>query len=268
MSAKSCEKLGIGLKRTVLLSGRYGTGKTLTALLTASIAVQYGWTFIQVLPGDNIDEAFNVAVAHEPAVVFFEDVDSAAGANGQRNERINTILNTLDGMLAKSAKVVTVLTTNHVGEIERAMLRPGRIDKIIDLGKVDAESIVRMIRGYIGDRLSGELDGDKLMSVADGYTPAFVSEACQQALLYSLDRTDGKVNGQMIEEQDIVRALVGLRAQFELMSSSHVVRQDSISSAFESMVKTSVGVALRETGIVSGVRKMAKKYCAGVDDEG
>src|SRR3989344_3861548 len=70
---------GVPLKRAVLLYGPYGTGKTLTGLMTALIAVQNGWTFVSAKPGrEYLLDVLRMARLYSPAVVFFEDVDTAA----------------------------------------------------------------------------------------------------------------------------------------------------------------------------------------------
>ena len=145
-------------------------------------------------------------------------------------------------MLSKSAKVITVLTTNHQDKIEKAMLRPGRIDKVINMGAVTPTSLERLIRAYVGPRLHGPIDGQELMTYAADYTPSFVTEACQQALLYSLDRTDGKINGQMVTQDDIRAALIGLRPQYELMIAE---RQD-VAPTIDNAIRAAVRHAMNE----------------------
>ena len=214
-STKQVEAIGVPLKRTILLHGRFGTGKTLTALKTANLAVKSGWTFINVLPGDDIVKAIELAKLYTPCVVFFEDIDHVT--NQGRDASLNQILNTVDGLLSKSAKVMVILTTNHVDQIEQAMMRPGRIDQVIELGKIDGPMIEQLIRGYVGDALKGELDIKGLLEASASYTPAFVAEGCNSALLYALDRTGGA--STEITNEDIISALKGLRSQFELMTA-------------------------------------------------
>ena len=215
-STDSVQSMGISLKRTILLHGKFGTGKTLTALKTANIAVEHGWTFINVVPGDDIVKALEIAKLYGRCVVFFEDIDH--DTNQGRGTKLNEILNTIDGLLSKNSEIVVVLTTNNVGQIDPAMMRPGRIDKIIELGRIDAEMLESMIKGYVGVGLQGELNIPVLLLAAEGYTPAFIAEACNGAMLYALDRTEGK--GTQITSTDIEESLKSLRSQYELMTAS------------------------------------------------
>jgi hypothetical protein len=240
-STKEVEKMGVPLKRTVLLHGRFGTGKTLTALKTANLAVANNWTFINVLPGDDIVKAIELAKLYTPCVVFFEDIDHVT--NMGRDANLNQILNTVDGLLSKSAKVMVILTTNHVDRIEQAMMRPGRIDQVIELGAIDGPMIEKLIRGYVGDALKGELDIPALLQAAEGYTPAFVAEGCHSALLYALDRTSG--TSTEIHCQDVIQALKGLRSQFELMTAE---REQKITLDDHLRILLSGAIAERDNG--------------------
>jgi transitional endoplasmic reticulum ATPase len=184
------EAKGIDIARTVLLSGPFGTGKSLTALVAAIECVAHGWTFMNVKPGDSIVEALEFARNYEPCLVFFEDIDQVSNGDGSRDERLNEILNTMDGVLSKGNKVMTILTTNNVKAIQQAMTRPGRIDGLIKMGTLDEGSLTGLIKAYTGDGLIEEPDTSMLMPVAKDYTPCFVTEACSRALLYSKDESN------------------------------------------------------------------------------
>lgn len=201
------------VKRTVLLSGNYGTGKTLTALKAAVESHQNGWTFIQVRPTDSIVTAIEFAKRYQPCVVFFEDVDQVT--HGERDQDMNEVLNTVDGMLNKDAEVMVILTTNRVNRIEKAMIRPGRIDTMIEMGFIDEQAILGHVAVQLGDQLEGELDGPALVEASRGYTPAFVVEALNKCWLYALQRTGD--TGSKIVNDDIVFALKNLRPQYDIM---------------------------------------------------
>lgn len=233
------------LKRGILLSGSYGTGKTLTALHTAQVCSDNGWTFINVAPGDNIVQALQFARKYQPAVVFFEDIDSLT--NGDRSDELNQILNTVDGVLGKGDEVITILTTNHIERINRAMLRPGRLDSIIQLGGLDKPALVKLVTVNLTDRkgkslLSGELDGDALFKAAENYPPAFVKEGVVKAKAYALARGD-----TMVESQDVANALSELRVQFELMSGKQEVANTSVDKAIRDVMVEAIHIADNES---------------------
>ena len=225
---------GVSLKRTVLLWGRFGTGKTLTALKAAQVCLDNGWTFLNVVPGDDVEEALNFARSYEPCLVFFEDIDQVT--SGERDQKLNGILNTIDGALSKNAKIMTILTTNNTDEIQKAMLRPGRIDALIEMGNVDKTSFEGIVRAYCGDALVGELDTDKLMEIAVDYTPSFIAEACNRAVMYAMSRSGETGNGVEITNEDIFDSLGGLRPQYDLMIKDRIEKPPQIEGILRSLV--------------------------------
>jgi transitional endoplasmic reticulum ATPase len=240
-NAENLERHGISLKRTILLHGKYGTGKTLTALAASKVCLEHGWTFMNVLPGHNVVNALNFAKKYEPCMVFFEDIDQVTGP--ERDGTVDEILNTIDGLLAKNSRIVTILTTNHQEKIQKAMLRPGRIDAVIELGHVDKVSLQGLINAYCSESVNG-LDVDKLMEAAEGYTPSFIAEACNRSLMYAISR-NGTSSDIEITTEDLKASLQGLRSQFNLMTKDHKqapTHENLLRSLIGDEVKRSVDV--------------------------
>jgi len=229
---------GSSLKRGVLLHGPYGTGKTLTARVTAKRCLENGWTFINVLPGDDIVRCLRFAARYQPSVVFFEDIDSTTGSD--RTDRVNEILNTIDGVLSKDTQVVTVLTTNHIESVNRAMLRPGRLDSVIKLGELDKEAVVELLRACSRNAagesiLEGELDEEPIWDASRGYVPAFIVESVVKAKAYALARNG---HGELkITSKDIENALRELRPQWDLMNIKPDAKNDSIETSINGIVE-------------------------------
>lgn len=237
-STAEARKSGLPIKRTVLLHGKFGTGKTLTALLAANICTENGWTFMNVRPGDGIVPALTFAKNYQPCLVFFEDIDQET--KEERGVFINTILNTVDGILSKSAEVMCILTTNNAERIERAMLRPGRIDAVIEMGRMDVESMTNLIFNYCGTAIDGNVDFTKLLDVAQDYTPSFISEACNRAILFAMERMGGNGVNPVITHADLETALHGLRSQFDLMNTSRVTDKPALDQAMTDMIKNTI----------------------------
>src|SRR5690606_34759444 len=118
---EACRRHKIPLKRGVLLEGPYGTGKTQTAYACALLATQNNWTFIYLDRVAALDEALVFARQYAPAVVFAEDIDRVT--QGERSVEIDDVLNNLDGIDSKNTDIITILTSNHANNINKAMLR-------------------------------------------------------------------------------------------------------------------------------------------------
>lgn len=235
---KDWRAAGNRLKRGILLYGPYGTGKTLTALYTAYECVKNGWTFINVRPGDDISKSLRVAKMFAPAVVFFEDIDQSV--DGERDEGLNQILNTVDGVVGKNDEVMVVLTTNHIERINPAMLRPGRLDSAIPVGELDDYAIEKLIVSTAKDTfgnssLEGKLDMKAIMNIAEGYTSAFIVEAVIKAKSYALARSVDQ--NWKITCEDIVLALTELHPQYLLMRGNVVTEKRTIDSTMRELVE-------------------------------
>lgn len=210
--------LGMPMKRAVLLEGPFGTGKTLAGALTAKKAQANGWTFILARPGkDDLFEVLNTAKLYAPAVVQFEDVDVVA--RGGSDEQIAQLLDALDGIGNKGNGVVALFTTNYVDKIQKAVMRPGRIDSIIHIGKLDRPGVEKLIKSVVDNRILGDVDYDVIYSHVTDFLPAFVKEAVDRAVRYSLSRNKGVPT--TIETTDIVNAAIGLNTQLELMEKAN-----------------------------------------------
>jgi transitional endoplasmic reticulum ATPase len=211
-------ELGMPLKRAVLLEGPYGTGKTLAGYLTAQAAVRNGWTMIYCRPKkDDLGEVMGMARLYQPSVVFFEDVDSIASPTGQ-TDGVTQLLDTFDGINAKGTEILCVLTTNHKERIHKGMVRPGRLDAVIEIGALDGDGIKRMVLSSVPTELLGDLDYDVIEGVMEGFLPAFVKEAIDRATRYNVARNDGEAT--VLETADFTAAASGLRPQLALMEGA------------------------------------------------
>lgn len=210
-------QLKMAIKRAVLLHGTYGTGKTLAAYLTAIEAVKAGWTFVYVRPDQDLIQCMQTARLYSPACVFFEDLDAIqVQTNGDR-DKTSIILDAFDGLAVKGVDVLVLLTTNHPEDITPAMLRPGRVDSVIEIGPLDRQGLERLVRSHIDpDVLEAEVNWDAVEEAFEGFVPAFVVEALGRSRRYVVART-GQAPTRITTE-DLVHAAGGLRPQLDLMN--------------------------------------------------
>jgi transitional endoplasmic reticulum ATPase len=209
----------VPLKRGILLEGRYGTGKTLTAHRLAQICVQNGWTFLYVEDVRDLDMAVAFAKLYQPCVLFAEDVDRTM-PNGPRTPEIDKILNTLDGVESKHLEVMTVLTTNHVGGIHSGFLRPGRIDTVIPILAPDDGAMLRLVRHYgktkDGIAIVEGTDAEIIAAVKGlkGSNAAFVQEAVERAKLSAIGNSEDTM---VIRPDDISVAVASMQTHIKMV---------------------------------------------------
>lgn len=203
------------LKRGVLLSGIYGTGKTLTAAWMARRAVANGFTFWYVDKPENFHSAYLLAMGYQPSVLFVEDVDTIAGHD--RTDEVNQLLNVLDGVATKRADIVSVFTTNHGERVGDAMRRPGRLDLILQLEPPDADAAIRLVRSYAQGLVE---EGDDFTAAGkrlSGMIPAVIKEAVARARFRAAART-GDADG-LINNDDLVGAATAIGVERGLFGS-------------------------------------------------
>jgi hypothetical protein len=237
-NADVCRKHKVPLKRGVLLEGPYGTGKSLTAKQAARVASENGWTFVLVDNVKAIKYALNFAKMYQPCVLFAEDIDRLVGS---RNEGANDLINDIDGVVGKDAEIITVLTTNFVEKIDKAMLRPGRLDAVISLKAPDEEAVQRLINFYAGDLLASDTDLVPTAEKLAGNIPATIREVVERAKLGMIQR-----NAASIVTDDLAAAAESMVNHLNILNDAKEGALDpTIEEMLASLVKTEITKVIR-----------------------
>lgn len=213
-----CKANGIPVKRGVLLGGPYGTGKTMAATVASKLAVDNGVTYLYVPHCDELADAIEFAKQYERSacVIFCEDIDRAI--TGERSVKMDDILNILDGIDTKGAQIITVLTTNHLEDINPAMLRPGRLDAIIDVTAPDAEAVQRLVRLYGKGTVAESEDLTEVGQILEGTIPAVIAEVVKRAKLAQLRLQPKGTMVEAISAEALVISAKSMQSQVDLLS--------------------------------------------------
>jgi hypothetical protein len=183
-STQACRDHNIPRRRTILLAGGYGVGKTMTARQTASECVKNGWTYIYVRDLGSLEKALYFAKKYQPAVVFAEDINRIT--DGNRDAAMDKLLNTLDGVDRKDDEVMVIFTTNDMDDIHPSMLRPGRVDSVITIEPPDSKAAERLVRLYGRGLIADEADLTRTGKMLDGQIPAIIREAVERSKLAAI----------------------------------------------------------------------------------
>lgn len=204
---------GVSHKRGVILAGSPGTGKTLVGKILCSLMKD--WSFLWISPGDlqridTLKSYCSLAREIAPTILFLEDLDlhfQSRDANAQ-NSLLGELMNQLDG-IDDVSNIIVIGTTNRPGDLEAALAkRPGRFDKIINFEVPDKPAIKRMLENFGGDRLSKDIDWDKVLTSAVGMSGAQVKEVLTQAILKLLDNPNFKESQPIkFTTEDLLRAV-------------------------------------------------------------
>lgn len=211
---EECRKHGVPLKRGVLLEGKYGTGKTLTAYVTAKKCTDNGWTFIYLDRVSGLKGAMLFAQLYGPAVIFAEDIDRVV--QGERTVAVDDVLNQIDGIESKNSELITILTTNYVDKIEKAMMRPGRLDAVISVHAPDAKAAEKLVRIYARGLVSSDEDLTPAGKELENQIPAVIREVVERSKLFAISRLkDGET--LKLTAPDLVHAAQAMKRHLELM---------------------------------------------------
>jgi transitional endoplasmic reticulum ATPase len=219
--AEACRRFHVPLKRGILLYGPFGTGKTLTANVTALKAIRNNFTFVYLESVLDLKKGLQFAAQYAPAVLFAEDIDRAT--QGERNVSLDEILNTLDGVDTKGSEILTVFTTNHVENINPALLRMGRLDTLVEVKPPDANAAVRLVKLYARGLLHQEVDFTRVGETLKGRIPAFIRETTERAKIAAINRLalagclERGIEGQVMES-DLLNAAAAMEPHVALLT--------------------------------------------------
>lgn len=211
----------IPVKRGVLLGGTFGTGKTMAAAVASKLAVQAGVTYIYVPRADELKDAIEFAKQYQSpaAVIFCEDIDRVMA--GGRSVKMDDILNTIDGIDSKTSNIIVVLTTNNLKEIHPAMLRPGRLDAVIETTPPDGKAVERLIRLYADGRVKDSTNLERVGKVLEGNIPAVIQEVVKRAKLsqLSIQAVDERLVKELTEDA-LLEAAKTMGHQIEILQAA------------------------------------------------
>lgn len=174
LQADEIGKLGVRIKRGVILDGDPGNGKTMLCRYIQKLCVRHGIKWGTVTSSD-IDCAYNNQSLEdlftEFTVTFFDDIDIACMDRSRGDGKLAcSLLSAMDGMNSKG-HLVRVFTTNEtVSKLDPAFIRPGRIDKCITLVKPNADLRRKLVETVWPKVITSNIDVDYLIQETEGYS--------------------------------------------------------------------------------------------------
>ncbi|CAM9782934.1 unnamed protein product [Ectocarpus sp. 6 AP-2014] len=211
-------RVGIKPPKGVLLYGPPGTGKT---LLARALASNINATFLKVVASAIVDkyigesarvvrEMFGYAKDHQPCVIFMDEIDAIGGsrfsegtsADREIQRTLMELLNQLDGF-EDLGQVKMVMATNRPDILDPALLRPGRLDRKIEIPLPNETSrldIIKIHSASITKR--GEIDFESVVKLADGFNGADLRNVGTEAGLFAI-----RADRDYVLEEDFMKAV-------------------------------------------------------------
>jgi 26S proteasome regulatory subunit T4 len=210
-------RVGIKPPRGVLLYGPPGTGKT---LLARALACNLNATFLNVVASAIVDkyigesarlirEMFGFARDHEPCVIFMDEIDAIGGkrfsegtsADREIQRTLMELLNQMDGFQALG-KVKMVMATNRPDILDPALLRPGRLDRKIEIPLPNLSSRIDIMKIHSAPlSKKGDIDFESVCKIADGFNGADLRNIATEAGMYAI-----RAERDYIVEEDFMAA--------------------------------------------------------------
>ncbi|RPI07295.1 MAG: AAA family ATPase, partial [Actinobacteria bacterium] len=177
---------------------------------------------------------------YQPAVVFVEDID--VQSQSADVDEVSKLLDAFDGITAKGGELMVLMTTNHIERIHKGMLRPGRLDAVVEIASIDRNGTERLIKAVIPEnKRSLEIDYDEVYDAMEGFFPAFIREAITRAVTFALNRLEGSPE-YTIDTPDLVYAATSLHTQLAaLHDAGEGEKPPTLDTALADAVKTAVG---------------------------
>ena len=198
-SPKKYIQVGARIPKGVLLVGPPGTGKTLLAKAVAGEAgVPFftisGSDFVEMFVGvgaSRVRDLFEEGKRHAPCIIFIDEIDAVArqrgtgmgGGHDEREQTLNQLLVEMDGFGVNEG-IIVMAATNRVDILDPAILRPGRFDRKVAVGRPDVKGREEILRVHAKDKPLGEdVDLAQIARTTAGFTGADLENLLNEAAI-------------------------------------------------------------------------------------
>ncbi len=218
-SPKKYIQVGARIPKGVLLVGPPGTGKTLLAKAVAGEAgVPFfsisGSDFVEMFVGvgaSRVRDLFEDAKKNSPCIVFIDEIDAVArrrgtgmgGGHDEREQTLNQLLVEMDGFGVNEG-IIVMAATNRVDILDPAILRPGRFDRKVAVGRPDVKGREEILQVHAkGKPLGDDVDLKQIAQTTAGFTGADLENLMNEAAIGA-----ARDNRSFINAEDIKRAFI------------------------------------------------------------
>ncbi len=218
-SPEKYTRVGARIPKGVLLEGPPGTGKTLLAKAVSGEArVPFftisGSDFVEMFVGvgaSRVRDLFEEAKKNAPCIIFIDEIDAVArrrgtgmgGGHDEREQTLNQLLVEMDGFGVNEG-IIVMAATNRVDILDPAILRPGRFDRKVVVGRPDVQGRFEILQIHAkGKPLGDDVDLMQIAQTTAGFSGADLENLLNEAAI--LSAKEGKA---YLQQQDIRKAFV------------------------------------------------------------
>ncbi len=244
-SPKKYTEIGARIPKGVLLEGPPGTGKTLLAKAIAGEAnVPFfsisGSDFVEMFVGvgaSRVRDLFEEAKKNSPCIIFIDEIDAVArrrgtgmgGGHDEREQTLNQLLVEMDGFGINEG-IIVLAATNRVDILDPAILRPGRFDRKVMVGKPDVRGREEILVIHAENKkLSEDVDLKQIAQTTAGFTGADLENLLNEAAIVA-----AKADRKFIQQEDIKKSFIKLGIGTEKHSRVISLEEKKITAYHES----------------------------------
>ncbi len=237
-------KLGARIPKGVLLEGPPGTGKTLLAKAVAGEAgVPFfsisGSDFVEMFVGvgaSRVRDLFADAKRNSPCIVFIDEIDAVArrrgtgmgGGHDEREQTLNQLLVEMDGFGVNEG-IIVMAATNRVDILDPAILRPGRFDRKVAVGRPDVRGREEILKVHARNKaLSEDVNLERVAQTTAGFSGADLENLMNEAAINA-----AKKDRAFVQQEDIEAAFVKVGIGAEKKSRIISEREKKITAYHE-----------------------------------
>ena len=238
-------KVGARIPKGVILVGPPGTGKTLLAKAVAGEAgVPFfsisGSDFVEMFVGvgaSRVRDLFEDAKKHQPCIIFIDEIDAVArrrgtgmgGGHDEREQTLNQLLVEMDGFGVNQG-IIVMAATNRVDILDPAILRPGRFDRQVAVGRPDIRGREEILKVHSGGKpLGDDVDLGEIARTTAGFTGADLENLMNEAAIMAAKEQRG-----YIVQEDIKKAFIKVGIGAEKKSRIISEKEKKITAYHES----------------------------------
>ncbi|EOT39559.1 ATP-dependent zinc metalloprotease FtsH [Enterococcus columbae] len=265
--------LGARIPAGVLLEGPPGTGKTLLAKAVAGEAgVPFysisGSDFVEMFVGvgaSRVRDLFETAKKNSPAIIFIDEIDAVGrqrgagmgGGHDEREQTLNQLLVEMDGFSGNEG-VIVIAATNRSDVLDPALLRPGRFDRQILVGRPDVKGREAILRVHARNKpLADDVDLKVIAQQTPGFAGADLENVLNEAALVAARRNKKKIDASDIDEAED-RVIAGPAKKDRVIS-----KREREMVAYHEAGHTIVGLVLSRARIVHKVTIIPRGRAGG-----
>ncbi|MDO4680523.1 MAG: ATP-dependent zinc metalloprotease FtsH [Aerococcus sp.] len=265
--------LGARIPKGILLEGPPGTGKTLLAKAVAGEAgvpffSMSGSEFVEMFVGvgaSRVRDLFDTAKKQAPAIIFIDEIDAVGrkrgaamgGGHDEREQTLNQLLVELDGFNDKD-NVIVIAATNRSDVLDEALLRPGRFDRQILVGRPDVKGREAILKVHARNKhLADSVDLKVVAQQTPGFTGAELENVLNEAALVAA-RLDKKLI-EMVDVDEAQDRVIAGPAKPDKQVSEHERRVTAFHEAGHSIC----GLVLSEARVVHKVTIVPRGKAGG-----